>query len=143
METSENNFIEKLKILSQDQLEELQNYLDNNLFYSLSEFLNKHNLSEYLDKIISINNSDNSKLSNLLHGGNEKNSLIMKGLNATIFAILNRKFDKNRIDYNLVEGARERKIIYAKRLLARNPNDPVGLKLLEENSKPIGETTVL
>lgn len=116
--------------------------LENQMYYPLvdligtqeliTKFINYHHYCKN-NNINFVNLMLDCKNSNMTAGKNSATSIItnkttdalMKGINLTMRSILERKFDKNKIDDNLREGARQRKE-YAKKLYSayqhKHPN---------------------
>lgn len=133
--------LDVLNQMTEYQVSDMISYLNNKLTYQLINLLGEFRCPNSYSKIIGIyqecqNNNLNlySMLFPMLGGKDDKtktkNNIIMEGITATLRSILDRKFDKNRIDFNLVEGANERKVIYAKAILMKNPNDAAAQKIL-------------
>lgn len=128
---------EFISYLSQNQIYEISNYLNNQLYYPLLELTNKitslmpskteTNASQIITKLICYHKQTNEnkiKIDTVLFAAQKKfteemNSLtggkgtdkiiIMKGISTTIRSIIDRPIDKEKIDHNLRKGANERK----------------------------------
>lgn len=122
----ESNIKSSLETFSNEEIEELIYYLDHQLYFQLAQFLKQKDNAMWegiLDQLLkyqiicSTQNIDFLEAMNIIKmqsmkAGTQKSSkknIIMQGINVTLRSIIDRQFDKDRIDNNLRLGAKERK----------------------------------